>query len=140
MFQIDLRSRKSIYAQVMDNLKEMIVTGEMPADSRVPSVRELSKIISVNPNTVSKAYKELERQGFVYTVTGKGTFVSGPANIKAGSKEIGAAEAALSEAFCQLLYLGLGYEEARKRAERVMDDCAGLVKDGGEDSKGGPIK
>ena len=58
MFQIDLKSRKSIYEQVIDNVKELIVTGVLPAESKLPSVRELSKTLTVNPNTVQKAYRE----------------------------------------------------------------------------------
>ena len=76
MFQIDLKSRKSIYEQVIDNVKELIVTGVLPAESKLPSVRELSKTLTVNPNTVQKAYRELEHQGYIYTVTGLGCFVA----------------------------------------------------------------
>ena len=70
MFQIDLKSRKSIYEQVIDNVKELIVTGVLPAESKLPSVRELSKTLTANPDTVQKAYRELEHQGYIYTVTG----------------------------------------------------------------------
>ena len=63
MLQLDLKSRKSIYEQVMDQLKEQIMTGQMATGEKLPSVRELSKSITVNPNTVQKAYRELERQG-----------------------------------------------------------------------------
>ena len=66
MLQLDLKSRKSIYEQVMDQLKEQIMTGQMATGEKLPSVRELSKSITVNPNTVQKAYRELERQGYVY--------------------------------------------------------------------------
>lgn len=64
MLQLDLKSRKSIYEQVMDQLKEQIMTGQMATGDKLPSVRELSKSITVNPNTVQKAYRELERQGY----------------------------------------------------------------------------
>ena len=72
MFQVDMKSRKSIYEQVVDNIKELIVTGILSAESKLPSVRELSKTLTVNPNTVQKAYRELEHQGYIYTVTGLG--------------------------------------------------------------------
>ena len=67
MFQLDLKSRKSIYEQVVDNLKEMIISGVLKSGEKLPSVRELSRMLTVNPNTVQKAYRELERQGYVYT-------------------------------------------------------------------------
>lgn len=76
MFQLDLRSGRSIYEQVIDNIKMLIVRGVLKENSRLPSVRELSRSLTVNPNTVQKAYKELERAGFIYTVAGKGAFVA----------------------------------------------------------------
>lgn len=76
MFQIDSKSRKSIYEQVIDNIKELIIRNVLPPQSKLPSVRELSKQLLINPNTVQKAYKELERQGYIYTSAGLGTFVS----------------------------------------------------------------
>ena len=76
MFQLDLKSRKSIYEQVIDNLKELIMTRVLSTDEKLPSVRELSKEITVNPNTVQKAYRELERQGYVYTTSKATCFAS----------------------------------------------------------------
>ena len=78
MFQIDLKSRKAIYEQVMDNFKRLIVTGVLKQDSKVPSVRDMAKSLTVNPNTVQKAYRELENQGYIYTVLGQGSFISAP--------------------------------------------------------------
>lgn len=78
MFQIDLKSRKSIYQQVIDNFKELIIKGVLKTDEKLPSVRELSKMLTVNPNTISKAYKELEREGYIYSMSGLGTFVAEP--------------------------------------------------------------
>ena len=82
MFQLDLKSRKSIYEQVTDNLKELIMTGTLASGEKLPSVRELSKTITVNPNTVQKAYRELERQGYIYTTSGVGTFVADISQIR----------------------------------------------------------
>lgn len=76
MFQLDSKSRKSIYEQVVDNIKEMILSKVLRADEKLPSVRDLSGTLTINPNTVQKAYKELERLGYVYSMTGLGTFVS----------------------------------------------------------------
>ena len=55
MFQLDLKSRKSIYEQVVDNVKELIMAGVLSKEEKLPSVRELSKILTVNPNTIQKA-------------------------------------------------------------------------------------
>ena len=122
MFQLDVKSRKSIYEQVIDNLKELIMTGELTVGSKLPSVRELSKEITVNPNTVQKAYRELERQGYIYSTTGVGTFVADRKNVKPDSQALAAARANLSEAFKQLLYLGLCFEDARNTALEIIEE------------------
>ena len=120
MFQLDLKSRKSRYEQVIDNLKELIMTGRLAQGEKLPSVRELSKTITVNPHTVQKAYRELERQGYVYTTSGVGTFVADRDEIRADARELAAAKAAFDEAFREFLFLGLSYEEARNTALEIM--------------------
>lgn len=98
MLQLDLKSRKSIYEQVMDQLKEQIMTGQMATGEKLPSVRELSKSITVNPNTVQKAYRELERQGYVYTTSGVGTFVADRSEIHADLPALQKAQENLDDA------------------------------------------
>ena len=87
MFQIDLKSRKAIYEQVLDNFKRLIVSGVLKQDEKVPSVRDMAKSLTVNPNTVQKAYRELENQGYIYTVLGQGSFISAPPD-EGDTKEI----------------------------------------------------
>ncbi|MDQ0353074.1 GntR family transcriptional regulator [Alkalibacillus filiformis] len=69
-------SNKPIYEQIIQQVKERILQGVVVAGDKVPSVREMSAQLTVNPNTVSKAYKELEREGIFVTFRGKGTFIS----------------------------------------------------------------
>lgn len=76
MFKIDVRLDKPIYEQIIDNIKELVFKDILKAEEKLPSVRQMASILSINPNTVSKAYKELENQGIIYTLRGKGTFVS----------------------------------------------------------------
>ncbi|MDF2936851.1 MAG: transcriptional regulator [Paenibacillaceae bacterium] len=76
MFELDLRSRRPIYEQLMDKIKEAVLYGVLKQDEQLPSVRTLSIQLTVNPNTVQKAYRELEREGFIYSLPGKGSFVS----------------------------------------------------------------
>ena len=78
MFQIDLKSRKAIYEQITDNFKRLITTGVLKENDKVPSVREMAKLLTVNPNTIQKAYRELENQNYFYTVLGQGSFISSP--------------------------------------------------------------
>ena len=79
MLQLDLKSRKSIYEQVMDQLKEQIMTGQMATGEKLPSVRELSKSITVNPNTVQKAFHILEEEHLMESRTGAKSCSSGRA-------------------------------------------------------------
>lgn len=76
MFELDVRSRKPIYEQLTDKVKEMILHGILQVDEQLPSVRTLSQQLTVNPNTIQKAYRELEREGYIYSLQGKGSFVS----------------------------------------------------------------
>ena len=121
MLQLDLKSRKSIYEQVMDQLKEQIMTGQMATGEKLPSVRELSKSITVNPNTVQKAYRELERQGYVYTTSGVGTFVADRSEIHADLPALQKARENLDDAFRQLLFLGIGYEKAKNLTMQIIE-------------------
>lgn len=74
--QIDKHSRTPIYEQVIAQVERGILTGEFGANEQIPSVRSLSMELSVNPNTLQKAYAELERRGLCYSVPGNGRFVS----------------------------------------------------------------
>lgn len=75
MILIDYRSRKPIYEQIIDNIKELIVSGVLKRDEQLPSVRQLAQELAINPNTIQKAYAELERQGVTYSLKGRGSFV-----------------------------------------------------------------
>ena len=88
----------------------------------LPSRRVLSALLGVNPNTVQKAYRELERQGYIYTTTGVGTFVADHTQIKADPRELEAAKAAVEEAFRQLLYLGLTHDEAKEITMTIIEE------------------
>lgn len=76
MINIDSRSSKPIYEQIIQKVKEDIIKGILKPGDKLPSVRELSSMITINPNTISKAYKELERMKATEVIRGKGTFVA----------------------------------------------------------------
>ncbi|HOV25310.1 MAG TPA: GntR family transcriptional regulator [Pseudobacteroides sp.] len=111
MIKIDARSSKPIYEQIIDGIKENIIKGVLNPGDRIPSIRELSKIISANPNTVSKAYLELERQKVIETFTGKGTFVSKDYQAITDSERIEALRKSLKDAVVEAHYLGIEKEE-----------------------------
>ncbi len=76
MLELDLRSRKPIYEQLIDKFKQLIIHDVLKQDEKLPSVRMLAQQLSINPNTIQKAYRELEAQGYIYSVKGKGSFVN----------------------------------------------------------------
>ncbi|MGH4051641.1 MAG: GntR family transcriptional regulator [Clostridium sp.] len=75
MINIDSRSSKPIYEQIIEKIKENIIKGILKPGDKLPSVRELASLITINPNTISKAYNELERMKVIEVIRGKGTFV-----------------------------------------------------------------
>lgn len=79
MYTIDNQSRQAVYEQIIEQTERFILTGIFAGDSPMPSVRSLSVELSVNPNTIQKAYTELDRRGIIYAVPGKGSFVSAKA-------------------------------------------------------------
>ena len=76
MILIDYRDTRPIYEQVVERFKMLILRGVLSPDDKIPSVRNLAVDLSINPNTIQRAYAELERQGYIFTVKGKGNFVS----------------------------------------------------------------
>lgn len=76
MILIDYKDRRPIYEQIFDKMAELMVRGILEQDSQLPSVRSLATDLSINPNTIQRAYAELERQGYIYSVKGKGSFVA----------------------------------------------------------------
>ena len=81
MIFIDVKDSRPIYEQVVDRFKLLILKGVIGQDEKLPSVRNLAVELSLNPNTIQRAYGELERQGYIYTVKGKGNFASGSDNL-----------------------------------------------------------
>lgn len=75
LITVDLRDRKQLYEQIIANVKDLILSGELKADDKLPSVRSLAKELGINPNTIQKAYTELERQGIIMTLQGRGSMV-----------------------------------------------------------------
>lgn len=76
MFQIDSFSRVPVYEQLINQVEEFVLKDILTSDSQIPSVRSLSVTLAINPNTIQKAYSELDRTGIIYSVPGKGCFIS----------------------------------------------------------------
>lgn len=76
MIQLNLRDSRPIYEQIKDSFTKLILCGGLKADEKLPSVRSLAMDLSINPNTIQKAYNDLETDGYIYSVPGKGSFVN----------------------------------------------------------------
>ncbi len=120
MFQLDVKNRKSIYEQVIDSFKEEIVSGVLAPGEKMPSVRDLSKQLTINPNTVQKAYRELEREGYCYTVSGLGTFVAKPEQITRDDEKIGELKTELARLIQELRYQNVSPDEIRDAVDVVL--------------------
>lgn len=130
MFRLDEKNRNAIYIQIMENIKEMIVTDVWHENDKIPSVRELSEELTLNPNTVQKAYRELEREGYIYTVSGKGSFVGGKSGIRRDPAMVDELKNKVREAFRGLLLLGYNPEEASSLIQgTVIEAAAGMKTD-----------
>ncbi|MBO4421092.1 MAG: GntR family transcriptional regulator [Lachnospiraceae bacterium] len=75
MISINYRDSRPVYEQIVDGFKKLIVTGLIKKDEKMPSVRELAAQYAINPNTIQRAYRDLENEGYIYSVPGRGSFV-----------------------------------------------------------------
>lgn len=87
MILLDYRDKRPIYEQVVEKLEKLIMGGALEPDSRMPSVRSMGMDLSVNPNTVQRAYNQLEQEGYLYTVSGRGSFVAPESEWREGKKK-----------------------------------------------------
>ena len=87
MIQINYRDTRPFYQQIKDNVRHLVVSGALKKDDKLPSVRELAASLAINPNTIQRAYVVLERQGYIYTVKGKGSFVADNQAMKENKKK-----------------------------------------------------
>ena len=109
MISLNYRDSRPIYEQIKDGLRKLIVTGAIAADEKLPSVRALATQLSINPNTIQRAYNELEGEGYIYSVPGKGSFATGETD--AGDARRQELLAKTRELLTELRYLGVTREE-----------------------------
>ncbi|OIJ18136.1 GntR family transcriptional regulator [Anaerobacillus alkalidiazotrophicus] len=110
MFQLDMRSRVPIYEQLVEKMKELIIHEVVKADEQLPSVRALAAQLTINPNTIQKAYRELENQGYIYSVPGKGKYVAPQADTT-NNEKVKKMKKELVKLISEALYLGMKKEE-----------------------------
>ncbi len=127
MFELDVRSRKPIYEQLVERLKELIITEIIKSDEQLPSVRMLAQQLTINPNTIQKAYRELEAQGYIYSIKGKGSFVS-PATPRQNSEKMIKVKSELSKLLSEALYLGITKEELYQMIKEIEASIGGGIE------------
>ena len=122
MLSLNYRDSSPIYEQIKNGIKRLIVTGVMKEGDKLPSVRALATELAINPNTIQKAYNELENEGFIYSVPGKGSFITG--EVREDDQRRTELENRVRELLTELRFLGAGREE-----------LLALLEEGEEESK-----
>ena len=115
MILLDYKDRRPIYEQVVSKFEELMLLGAMKENEPLPSVRSLAMELSINPNTIQRAYVELERQGYIYTVKGKGSFVAENSVMKEKRKKDLLIQ--VSEVIDEAIRLGISGEEIKNMVE-----------------------
>lgn len=115
LIQLNYRDAKPIYEQIKDGLRKLVISNSFVANEKLPSVREMASRLAINPNTIQKAYKELETEGYIYTIAGKGSFVTERKEV------LGTRNEELLEEFDnvveELLFLSVNKEELKQRID-----------------------
>lgn len=129
MLELDFRSRQPIYEQLVDKFKRLIMTDVLKPDEQLPSIRVLAAQLTVNPNTIQKAYRELENLGFIYSVPGKGNFVL-PAVPQQQSVRLEDLKKQLVSIILEMQFLGMREDELISTVKDTLATGKGGVKNG----------
>ena len=119
MIILDFRDRRPIYEQIMERFQELMMSGGLKQDEKLPSVRSLAMELSINPNTIQRAYAELERQGYIYSVKGKGSFVTDNSVLKDSKKQ--AVLKRQEETSLEALLLNVEKEKLKDIIDKIYD-------------------
>ena len=122
MVHLDYRDARPIYTQITDNFRNQILTGILQQGDKLPSVRELAASLSINPNTIQRAYRELETEGWIASVPGKGSYVCGKAHSAQAEQQ--SLWDALDNTTAQLLSLGISREKILQHIKQGGDQNA----------------
>lgn len=120
MFQLNYQSHKSIYEQIVDNIKEQIMTGVLKENTPLPTVRELFQLLTINPHTVQKAFQTLDQEGYIYTIENKGTFVSSIKHVKRDEQKVKDTINVIVEGYKELIYMGMSQNEIHNKILEKM--------------------
>ncbi|MBO4940783.1 MAG: GntR family transcriptional regulator [Clostridia bacterium] len=126
MINLDYKDGKSLHEQIEKGFRELIINKILVKDEQLPSVRELSISLTVNPNTVQRAYKQLEQDGFIYSVKGKGSFVAAVSDVLA-DKRLEELYNQLTLASKELAFLGEDEETLKNVIRNIYSEKEGAL-------------
>ena len=127
-FHVDVRSGVPIYMQILNQVKRATASGLLKPGDQMPSVRELALELTVNPNTVAKAYQELERDGVIKTVRGIGTFVAEKEVKIVYEERVKVLLTAIDKVLIEAHHLGFSEDEVRQFIDDKMQEWKGRKK------------
>lgn len=110
MIVIDYRDKRPLYEQVAEKLAQLIICGALESNAKLPSVRSLALELSINPNTIQRAYVQLEQDGYIYTIVGRGNYVTDAHEWQKGYRSLATKE--LREALLKAKSSGIPLEDA----------------------------
>lgn len=125
VLELDVKSRVPIYEQLVEKIKELIIMEVLKENEQLPSVRSLATELTVNPNTIQKAYRELENQGYIYSIPGKGNFVA-PINKNRKLEKVSKLKEEIKKLILEAIYLGITKEEVMD----IYDNVSKEIKEG----------
>ncbi len=126
MIDIDTTSSTPIYVQIVNSIKEGILKGLFEPGEKLPSVRDMAKMMTLNPNTVQKAYKELEREKVVVTIQGRGTFISEEYKPRKDEHKLNEVKEIFKKGIVEAFYMGFNKEELIKLIRNLIDEMEGF--------------
>ena len=121
MIQLDLSDHRPLYEQIKEKLKLLIITDVLKADDKIPSVRELAQQLTINPNTIQRAYRDLEAEGYIFSVRAKGSFVASANHAKSRVEE-NALKDELVSIVRQAKFLGVMSEEIIDTVNKIYEE------------------
>ena len=123
LISINYRDPRPIYEQVKDGFCRLMVAGVLDAGDKLPSVRELAAELAINPNTIQRAYRELEAEGYIYSIPGKGSFASDAASAR--SQRLDGLLTEFDRLAQEMTSLGMTCSDLKERLERVCNNSGG---------------
>lgn len=133
MFSLNYRDARPIYEQVKDGLRHLVVTGAIQAGDKLPSVRALASSLAINPNTIQRAYEALESEGYLYTVTGKGSFAAPQTGVNQARRETLLTQ--FDQTAQELCFLGMTPDELAQRLRQARQTSRRTTGQNGQEAR-----